>query len=180
MWYKWFLAVVVIGVLVGACGRGSKTPKPNPTPTLSSIASPTPTAVVTPSSSPTPVATPSSTPSETASPSPAPTQDSQAEVRDYLALVFPPGPGRDDVFLVCTSCHGIQVIILAGPLRDRSAWEATRERHDMGAFAWARPGWQGRQESQDALWEYLIEHFGPDKPPPPPLPEGLRTGWQVY
>jgi hypothetical protein len=102
-------------------------------------------------------------------------------VKAYLAQVFPPGPGRDDLFLICTACHGIQLFILTGPMKDRSNWESARARHDMGYVGWAQTPWVGsRQASQDLLWEYLIEHFGPDKPPPPPLPARLLSGWQVY
>jgi len=167
VWCRWLLAVgLAAGVLVGACSpKGGKAPTASPAP------------VVTPSPSPSPVAKPSPSPAGTASPA-TPTQGSDQEVRDYLARVFPPGPGRDDVFLKCTVCHGIQVVILAGLLKDRSAWEMTRYRHDTGGLQGAQLS--GRQAEHDPMWEYLIQHFGPDKPPPPPPPQRLLAGWQSY
>ena len=175
MWWRWvLLAVLVIGVLVGACSRGDKTPTPTPRPTPT--ASPTPTTT-TPTA--TPALTPTPTPVSTLTPAPA--QSSEEEAKAYLAQVFPPGPGRDDLFLICTSCHGVQLFILTGPMKDRSSWESARARHDMGFVGGAQTSWAGsRQEAHDLLWEYLIEHFGPDKPPPPPMPARLLSGWQMY
>lgn len=197
IWQQWLLAVLVsvlLLVVACTCGQGGKTPTPTPAPTPTATrtstpastptAGPTPTAtpapVVTPSPGLSPVAKPSPSPLQTASPAAAPAQNPEEIVRDYLAQVLPPGPGREDVFVLCTSCHGIPVIILAGPAMDRAAWESTRYRHDMGMVGWLRVPWEGRQASQDILWEYLIEHFGPDKPPPPPLPEGLGGAWRMY
>ena len=193
---RWVLTLVLAsGLLVAACtcGQGGKTPTPTPTPSATRTPTPvstptagptptaTPTPVGTPSPGPSPVAKPSPSPLETASPTAASAQDlAQQEIKDYIARVLPPGPGRDDVFMLCTSCHGITVIILAGPAMDRASWESTRYRHDMGMVGWLRVPWEGREESQDVLWEYLIEHFGPDKPPPPPMPENLGGAWRMY
>ena len=191
------LAVVLAsGLLVAACtcGQGGKTPTPTPapaatrtpTPVSTPTAGPTPTAtptpVVTPSPGPSPVAKPSPSPLQTASPTAAPAQDAaQQEIKDYLARVLPPGPGRDDLFMLCTNCHGIHVIILGGASHDRSAWEACRFRHDVAGVGNFGVPWQGSSLAEhDALWEYLMEHLGPDKPPPPPLPEGLQGSWQMY
>ena len=100
MW-RWFLAVVIAGgVLVTACGRG-KAPTPTPTqvrtPTLTATVAPTPTPTrtPTPTASPTPGSTPTRTPAPTASPTPAPAQDREAEVRAYLAQVFPAAPAEE-------------------------------------------------------------------------------------
>ncbi len=196
MQLRWSLAVVFAsGMLVAACtcGQGGKTPTPTPTPAATRTptpvstptAGPTPTAtpapVVTPSPGPSPVAKPSPSPLQTASPTAAPAQDpAQQEVADYLARVLPPGPGRDDVFFICTNCHGLQIIIVSGPSFDRSGWEACRHNHDLNLVGNFPMPWEGRQAEHDALWGYLMEHFGPDKPPPPPLPELLRAGWRVY
>jgi hypothetical protein len=175
IWQQWLLAMLASGILVASCSRGpGKTP--TPTPTRAPTPAQTPLSTQTPT--PTPAQTPAPTPSPTAGPTPA--QDPDAEVRDYLARVLPPGPGRDDVFMLCTSCHGITVIILAGPAMDRASWESTRYRHDMGMVGWLRVPWEGREESQDVLWEYLIANLGPDKPPPPPLPANLGGAWRMY
>jgi len=182
MWRRWFSAAVLTGgMLLAACGKGAKTPTRTPT----AAPTATPTAVATPTTTPTPAPTPTWTPTSTPVSvlTPAPAQSrGEEEVRAYIAQVFPPGPGRDDVFLVCTSCHGISVIILGGQSKDRDAWQATRYSHDYGIRGWAvEPTWHGsRQESHDLIWEYLMDHFGPDKPPPPPMPERLRIGWQTY
>jgi len=173
---RWFLVLVVAsGLLVAACGRKG-TPTPTRTATPAATASTTPTPGSTPTASPTSTGTADPTPAGTATPG----GDASAEIRDYLAIAFPPGPGRDDVFFICVNCHPIQVIILGGT-HDAAAWDSIRTRHDMGAFAWGRPPWEGRQTSQDALWEYLTVHFAPDSPPLPPMPQQLlEAGWQVY
>jgi len=161
---RWFLLLVIAGgLLVAACGR--KAPTSTPTRTATPAASPAPT----------------DTPAPTASPTPSGgTPDASAEVRDYLAVAFPPGPGRDDIFYICVNCHGINVIILGGT-HDLAAWEAIRMRHDTSNFAWGRVPWEGRQASQDALWQYLIDHLSPGSPPLPPMPQLLLdAGWQVY
>ena len=169
---RWVLAFLVSGVLVGACAR--RTPGPTPTPTL------TPTPARTPTS--TPASTPTSAPTSTPAPTDAGTPDPDAElkeIRDYLAIVFPPGPGREDLFLTCTNCHGIHLVILTGVNMDRTEWEAVRTRHDTGGGKWQQ-AWTGRQEGQDLLYEYLVAHLGRDKPPLPPMPERLNEGWAQY
>lgn len=199
MQLRWSLAVVLAsGLLVAACtcGQGGKTPTPTPTPapaatrtptpvstpTAGATATATPVLVVTPSPDPSPEAKPSPSPVQTASPTAAPAQDpAQQEIRDYLAQVLPPGPGRDELFMLCTNCHGINVIVIAGLSNDRSAWEATRFRHDMGGLGFNQvASWHGRQAEHDVIWEYLAEHLGPDKPPPPPMPEAFAAGWRMY
>lgn len=168
---RFLLAVLATGVLLSACSRRpAKTETPVPT----LVPTPTPTSGLTPTATaaPTPTPTPTSTPPPTATPTPA--VDQQAEVREYLAKVFPPGPGRDDVLLVCTSCHGIQVIILAGPLKDEGSWGYTRDAHEALGVD------RGDEKQFALIFEYLIEHFGSDKPPPPPPPALLVTGWQSY
>ncbi len=180
--------VLASGMMLAACGRGktptpTRTPNPTPAPTATSARTPTPTPtptpVVTPSAkpSPTPVATPTSAPTST----PALTQEEAelAEIRAYLEVVFPPGPGRDDLFLKCTNCHGIHMIIMTGVNKNRDEWEATRNRHDVSGGKWAQQ-WSGRQADQDLLYEYVVEHLGADKPPLPPMPERLNQGWAVY
>ena len=186
----WVLTLVLAaGLLLAACtcNGGTKTPTPTPTrtPNATATASPTPanqTLTRTPMPTQTSAATPAATPSSTATPAATPsggTPDASAEIRDYLAVTFPPGPGRDDIFYICVNCHGIQVIVV-GAGNDANGWEAARARHDLGTFTWARPDWEGRQASQDALWQYLLDHLGPDHPPFPPMPEALVAGWQVY
>ena len=72
------------------------------------------------------------------------------------------------------------MIIMSGSFFDQSGWEVTRHNHDLSLVGNFPMPWEGRQAEQDALWEYLMETFGPDKPPPPPLPELLQAGWRVY
>jgi hypothetical protein len=119
---RWSLAVVFAsGLLVAACtcGQGGKTTTPTPAPAATRTPTPvsTPTAGPTPTATPAPSGTPTPTPSplQTASPTAAPAQDpAQQEAKDYLARVLPPGPGRDDLFMLCINCHGIAIIILGG------------------------------------------------------------------
>jgi len=87
---------------------------------------------------------------------------------------------RSLFFYICINCHPIQVIILSGN-HDQAAWDAIRMRYDTSSFAWGRVPWQGRQESQDALWAYLAQHFYPGAPPLPPMPAVIaEASWQVY
>src|SRR3990172_4488227 len=152
MWRKRFrLALLAGGLLVMACGRGpAKTPPPTPTGTI------TPTAAASPTATP------------------APALDPQAEVKAYLAKVFPPGPGRQETFEQCTTCHGIHVIVIAGPVKDEANWGNTRFFHETFTL---RPG---SKEVDDLIFKYLFEHFNESLPPPPPLPDLLMTGWQNY
>lgn len=156
-WGLWGLAVVAaVGLLVVACGpRAGKPPTPIQTP---------------PPPAPTPTLTPAPTPA------PASAEDRAKVIKDYLARVFPPGPGRDEVFLSCTSCHGIHVTILSGQTKDEAGWQLTRFNHEVGLLA----GQFGEREEEKAVWKYLVEHFGSDKPAPPPVPEELQIGWQNY
>ena len=154
MWWRWFLAVFMSAALVEACGpRAAKAPPPSPTP------------IVAPSPSPPAMERPSS----------APGRDSDAEIREYLARVFPPGPGRGELFLVCTVCHGIQVMVLSGQNKDGGAWGLTRRNHEVTLSPEL-----GLGEEMEAVWRYLAEHFGSHRPPPPPLPQELIEGWQNY
>ena len=198
MRWGWVLLVVLAGgILVAGCGRGpGKTPTPTPTPAPVVTASPTRTPGLTPTPTRTPTSTPASTstsaPTSTSTSTPASTPTStpastpavtlnpgEQEVRDYLAVVFPPGPGREDLFLICTNCHGIHLVILTGVNMDRTEWEAVRTRHDTGGGKW-KQAWTGRQEGQDLLYEYIVAHLGRDKPPLPPMPERLNEGWAQY
>jgi len=177
--------LTLVGLVVVGCGR-----KATPTPT--STAARTPTPISTPAAGPTSSAagspapvvtpgrtlTPTSTPTFTPASTPGGTPDTQAEIRDYLNVVFPPGPGRDDLFLVCTNCHGIHLIIIAGANKTPEEWAATRTRHDTGGGKWA-PQWTGRQESQDLLFDYLVKTLPPGRVLPP-MPPSLITGWAVY
>lgn len=100
-----------------------------------------------------------------------PSRDIDREVAEYLALVFPQGPGRDELFHLCTNCHGIQVFIFSGQSKDEGGWRLTRRNH---------AAYVGENDELGAAWKYATEQFGSHKPPPPPPPEELVTGWQNY
>ena len=134
----------MLGLLVAACGRGGEQ-GPLPTPT-SAPAPPAPLGVAAP----------------------------EADMADYLARAFPPGPGRDIVFGSCSSCHTIAPILLAGPMKDQGAWEYTMRNHTvMYARAMSK-------EDIALVFKYLMEHFGPGKPAPTPIPEIFRSTWPAY
>jgi len=150
---RWFfLAALVSSIFVASCGRGRGT-------------APARTSAPTSARAPTPALTPVSTPT------PSSADVSQVEIRDYLALVFPPGPGRDEVFQFCANCHGIQVMIFSGPSKDEGGWQLTRRNHAMLL---------GDMGEMDGAWNYVLDHFGSHRTPPPPPPQGLVAGWQNY
>ena len=69
--------------------------------------------------------------------------------------VLPDGPARDDVFYLCTGCHGTALVRAQAMSRGR--WDETltwmTERHGMVPL-------DGEQRAQ--VLDYLTRHFGPD------------------
>ncbi len=78
--------------------------------------------------------------------------DSQTAVRDWRGL--PPGPGREEIFYGCSSCHSLMLVTQQGLSRD--SWDETLE--------WMVEE-QGMAEIEDAttrdlILDYLSTHFG--------------------
>lgn len=77
----------------------------------------------------------------------------EREERDWDGL--PPGPGREEVYYICTGCHSIRMVTQQG--LSRSRWDDTLE--------WMVEE-QGMDEIEDVatrslVLDYLTEHFGP-------------------
>ena len=87
-----------------------------------------------------------------------------------LDAIVPPGEGRELVFRDCTSCHTwVAIVVLQ---MDRPAWERNgRDHRDRVVGA--------TDEEFEIMYEYVIEHFGPDDPVPELPPELLET-WTSY
>lgn len=68
--------------------------------------------------------------------------------------VFPDGPGRDEVFYLCTGCHSSRLVRNQAMSRER--WDETltwmTERHGM-------PPLEGGE--RELFLDYLARHFGP-------------------
>lgn len=76
----------------------------------------------------------------------------QTEVRDWRGL--PPGPGREEVFYSCSSCHSLMLVTQQAMSRD--SWDETLE--------WMVEE-QGMAEienatTRDLILDYLSNHFG--------------------
>ena len=82
---------------------------------------------------------------------PAAAQETQEE-----PSVLPDGPGRDEVFYLCTGCHSSRLVRNQALSRER--WDETlswmTERHGM-------PELKGEQRA--LFLDYLTAHFGPAK-----------------
>jgi hypothetical protein len=67
--------------------------------------------------------------------------------------VFPEGPGRDEVFSLCTACHSSRLV--RNQTLSRERWDDTltwmSERHGM-------PALEGEQRA--LILDYLTAHFG--------------------
>ena len=155
---RWVLAVaIVVGLLVAACSRGTKTPTPTPTRT------PTPTA--SPTSTPTP--TPTRTPTLAASPTPTPAPGLSLDMNKIL----PPGPGQELVLANCLNCHSV-VFVIPGSDKDRAAWMNHKLTH-QNYVKNVSPA------DLDLMYEYLSNTFGPGKPFPE-LPDWVVREWTSY
>ncbi len=68
--------------------------------------------------------------------------------------VLPDGPGRDEVFHLCTGCHSSRVV--RNQALSRGRWDETltwmSERHGMPELA---------GEQRELFLDYLTAHFGP-------------------
>jgi hypothetical protein len=68
--------------------------------------------------------------------------------------VLPDGPGRDEVFHLCTGCHSSRVV--RNQALSRGRWDETltwmSERHGMPELAGAQ---------RELFLDYLTAHFGP-------------------
>ncbi len=81
-----------------------------------------------------------------------------------VADIFPPGAGRDEVLNSCTSCHNVACAAIGQ--RSAERWNALKESHRENA-----PG-----ADLDAIFGYLTENFGADKPEPRVPPAFLEGG----
>ena len=84
---------------------------------------------------------------------------------DYLATHFgkapkddwaglPPGPGREDVYYSCNSCHSLKLVTQQG--MSRSRWDDTLdwmiEEQGMSEFP--------DDQTKKLVLDYLAQHFG--------------------
>jgi hypothetical protein len=87
----------------------------------------------------------------------APWATAPAEAEQEDPTVLPDGPGRDEVFHLCTGCHSSRLVRNQAMSRER--WDETlswmTERHGMPAL----------EGGERALFlDYLTAHFGPAPP----------------
>jgi hypothetical protein len=81
-----------------------------------------------------------------------------------VADIFPPGAARDQVLNNCASCHNVACAAIGQRTPER--WNALKASHrDNVAGA-----------DLDAIFAYLNEHFGADKPEPRVPPVFLEGG----
>ena len=116
---------------------------------------------------------------------PSPTQTPPTPAQSFFFLpmpgggtqaaeFFPPGSGRELVFYCCGGCHGLNVILFAGPMKDPMNWGATLSVHRKIHMRQAVT-----DEEYEALSQYLISKFGPHMPPLE-IPPEYRVGWSAY
>lgn len=78
----------------------------------------------------------------------------QAEREPEEPTVFPDGENRDEVFYICTTCHGSALVRAQGHSRER--WSAVLdfmvERHGMP---------EPSKEDRDMMLDYLAKAFPP-------------------
>lgn len=67
---------------------------------------------------------------------------------------LPDGEGKDALVRICSDCHGLG---FTGTRRTRAEWESVVS--DMTAI-----GANGSDEEMKQIVNYLVAHFGPDKP----------------
>lgn len=68
---------------------------------------------------------------------------------------LPPGPGKDTLIRVCSSCHSPDNVLANG--QDRAGWEATIQK--MASF-----GAQGTDEEFTEILEYVVKNFPANAP----------------
>ncbi len=99
-----------------------------------------------------------------APPAAAMTAAPPAAVPATVADIFPPGAAREQVLNNCASCHNVACAAIGQRSVDR--WNALKASHrDNVANA-----------NLDAIFGYLNEHFGADKPQPQVPPAFLEGG----
>jgi len=91
-------------------------------------------------------------------------------VKVNLDEIFPPGRGRDLVLNNCTTCHTFVPIVVLQMTRE--AWERNSRDHRERVKALSDADFQ-------ALYQYLMANFNPDRPVPKLPPELLQT-WTAY
>lgn len=88
-----------------------------------------------------------------------------------LDQIFPPGRGQDLVFRACNNCHNWVPIAISQPTIEQ--WGNIFRDH--------RPKVGGLTDEEFAFLEkYLVENFGPHRPPPENIPEDLLLQWTSY
>jgi mono/diheme cytochrome c family protein len=73
------------------------------------------------------------------------------------ADVFPAGAGKQIVLERCGSCHGFDRVVLGQKTADR--WNSVKASHSDKVSGMSAA-------DQTALFAYLTQNFGPDKPEP--------------
>jgi mono/diheme cytochrome c family protein len=73
------------------------------------------------------------------------------------ADVFPAGAGKQTVLERCGTCHGFDRVVLGQKTADR--WASVKASHSDKVSGMS-------QTDVDALFTYLAQNFGPDKPEP--------------
>src|SRR5713101_6723464 len=81
-----------------------------------------------------------------------------------IADLFPPGPGRDEVFNNCASCHNVACSAIGQ--RTRARWDALKQGH-----ADRVPG-----QDLNIVFNYLKANFDDSKPEPKIAPQLLEGG----
>ncbi|MGE0703571.1 MAG: hypothetical protein AB7P22_06485 [Vicinamibacterales bacterium] len=94
-----------------------------------------------------------------AAPAAAPAAEPQT-----VADIFPPGAARDQVLNSCSSCHSVACAAIGQ--RSAERWNALKESHRENVSG----------ADLDAIFTYLNEHFGADKPEPRVPPAFLEGG----
>ena len=114
-----------------------------------------------------------------AAPAPPPAAQQQAQAkpsgdsqptRVNINEIFPSGRGRDLVLNNCTSCHTFVPIVVLQ--MNKEEWERNRRIHRSRVPALSDPDF-------DALYEYLVANFNPNRPVPT-LPKELLATWTSY
>jgi hypothetical protein len=108
-------------------------------------------------------------------PVPAPTEaatpsSSNEPLRVDMDAIFPRGEGRELLLRDCTNCHSFVPMAIAQ--KSREDWESNAlwHREQLPRVS---------DEEYDAIYEYLIENFGPDHVVPE-LPQVLLDAWSSY
>lgn len=81
----------------------------------------------------------------------------QASEDDYAGL--PEGDGRDEVFVICSACHSIKLVVQQGLSRD--SWQESLEWmvEEQGMA-------EMDSETHALVLDYLAKHLGTDHRPP--------------